>query len=234
MTNTLVPQARKLTVIAACALLAACGGGGGGESEGSEGRYQAISFKYPGGKSLSDGPTTLSATATSGLPVAFRSATPTVCTVAGDQVTLLTAKDCLIVASQPGGVGSDGTKWAAADDTSQLFVVLKRAQRPVVPVSILLRTASASVTLSDKTDGGLPATYMSTTPESCTVSGTTLKFNGPAAAASIAPSEGGADPISRQSSTQRRQDRKPRGPRRPRAGARAGTGPRRWASTGRA
>lgn len=178
MTKKLIPQAHKLSALAACAFLASCGGGGGGDgSGGSEGRYQAISFKYPGGVSLSDGPTTLSATATSGLPVSFRSASPTVCTVEGDQVTLLAAKDCLIIASQPGGASADGTVWAAADETSQLFVVLKRAQRPLVPVSIFMRTATASVTLSDKTDAGIPATYVSTTPESCTVSGTTLTVN---------------------------------------------------------
>lgn len=177
MTKQLIPQARKLTVVAAaCAFLAACGGGGGGESGGgAEGRFQAISFKYPGGNTLLNGPTALSATATSGLPVSFRTGTPTTCTVADKQVTLLAAGDCLVIASQPGGVGSDGTKWAAADDTSQVFVVLKHAQRPVVPVGIVVRGAApVSITLSDKTDGGMPATYTSTTPETCTVSGTTL------------------------------------------------------------
>ena len=50
MTKKLIPQAHKLSALAACAFLASCGGGGGGDgSGGSEGRYQAISFKYPGG-----------------------------------------------------------------------------------------------------------------------------------------------------------------------------------------
>jgi len=166
-----------MTVIAACAFLASCGGGGGGgEGGGAEGRFQAISFKYPGGNTLLNGPTTLSATATSGLPVTFRTGTPTTCTVADNLVTLVTAGECLVIASQPGGASSDGTKWAAADDTSQLFVVLKHAQRPVVPVGVLLRGATpVNVTLSDKTDAGIPASYTSTTPETCTVSGTTLK-----------------------------------------------------------
>jgi hypothetical protein len=150
----LVPRVRQLTVVAACAYLAACGGGGGDGGGGSEGRFQAISFKYPGGNTLLNGPTALSATATSGLPVSFRSGTPTTCTVADKQVTLLAAGDCLVIASQPGGVGSDGTVWAAADDTSQVFVVLKHAQRPLVPVGIVLRGATpVSATLSDKTDG---------------------------------------------------------------------------------
>lgn len=175
MTKKLIPQARKLTVVAACAFLAACGGGeGGGGGGAAEGRFQAISFKYPGGNTLLNGPTTLSATATSGLPVSFRSGTPATCTVADNQVTLVAAGECQVIASQPGGAGTDGTRWAAADDTSQLFNVLKHAQRPVTPLGVVLRAASASVTLSGKTDAGLPATYKSTTPEICTVSGTTL------------------------------------------------------------
>lgn len=174
MTKKWIPHARKLTVIAACAFLASCGGGGGGGGGGSEGRFQAISFSYPGGNTLFNGPTTLSATATSGLPVTFRSGTPTTCTVADKEVTLVAAGECQVIASQPGGAGSDGTKWAAADDASQLFVVLKAPQRPVVPQGIVLRAATATFTLSDKTSAGLPATYKSSTPEVCTVSGTTL------------------------------------------------------------
>jgi len=175
VTKKLVPQARKLTVIAACAFLASCGGGGGGEGGGAEGRFQAISFKYPGGSALFSAPTTLSATATSGLPVTFRTGTPTTCTVAGSLVTLVAAGECQIISSQPGGTSADGTVWAAADDASQLFVVLKAAQRPMTPLSIVMRAATASVTLPDKTSAGLPATYVSSTPEVCTVSGTTLK-----------------------------------------------------------
>jgi hypothetical protein len=52
----LVPRVRQLTVVAACAYLAACGGGGGDGGGGSEGRFQAISFKYPGGNTLLNGP----------------------------------------------------------------------------------------------------------------------------------------------------------------------------------
>ena len=86
MKKKLVPQVRKLTVLAACTLLAACGGGGGGAA--SEGRLQVIEFKYPGGNTLLNGPTTLTATATSGMPVTFRSGTPATCTVAENQLTL--------------------------------------------------------------------------------------------------------------------------------------------------
>ncbi len=45
---------------------------------------------------------TVSATASSGLPVSFASTTPGVCTVAGSTVTLVAAGTCTITASQPG------------------------------------------------------------------------------------------------------------------------------------
>ncbi|KQW43643.1 hypothetical protein ASD88_16490 [Pelomonas sp. Root662] len=173
----MVPQARKLTVAAACAFLAACGGGGGG-SGGSEGRLQVIDFKYPGGNTLLNGPTTLVATATSGLPVSFRSGTPTTCTVAGEnQLTLVAAGECLVIASQPGGAGSSGVKWAAADDTSQLFNVLKRAQVVAfTPPDYVLSTATTSVALSATADSGLPVTFSSDTPAVCAISGSTLNL----------------------------------------------------------
>lgn len=169
---------RLVMVAAACSfLLAACGGGGGGDS-GAEGRLQVISFSYPGGGTLQSAPTTLMATSSSGLPVTFRSETPSTCTVSGDQLTLLAAGECLVVASQSGGVGADGVKWAAADDTSQLFNVLKLTQAPVLPVGVLLRASSETVTLSTTTDVGLAATYASSTPSVCTVSGNTMAVVG--------------------------------------------------------
>lgn len=169
---------RLVLVAAACSfLLAACGGGGGGDS-GAEGRLQVISFNYPGGGTLQSAPVTLTATSSSGLPVSFRSGTPSTCTVSGDQLTLVAAGECLVVASQSGGTSADGVKWAAADDMSQLFNVLKLTQEPVLPVGVVLRASSDTVTLSANTDAGLPATYTSTTPSVCTASGNTLSVTG--------------------------------------------------------
>lgn len=169
----------RLTVVAlsCAALMAACSGGGGGGG-GSEGQLQVINFKYPGGATLLSGDVTLSATATSGLPVTFSSSTPSTCTVSGDQLTLVSAGECLVVAHQSGGAGADGVKWAAADDTSQLFNVLKHAQLPVVPVGVVLRASSENFALSATTDAGIAATYTSTSPSVCTVSGTTLTVLG--------------------------------------------------------
>ena len=63
---------------------------------------QTINFTAPSDAALSDSPVTVSAAATSGLVVAFTSETLTVCTVAGNQVTLLTSGTCTITADQAG------------------------------------------------------------------------------------------------------------------------------------
>lgn len=170
-------RGRALTLMATCAMLAACGGGGDTEG-GSGGRLQVIEFAYPGGAMLLDGPVTLHAVASSGLPVSFEATTPTICTVSGDQLTLVSAGECRVVARQEGGTTPDGVLWAAADETSQLFNVLKRSQLPVLPVGIVLRASSENFTLSATTDAGLAATYTSSTPTVCTVSGNTLTVLG--------------------------------------------------------
>ena len=67
-------------------------------------------------------PVSISATATSGLTVGFASLTSPVCTVAGTNVTIVTAGTCTIRASQPGN-GS----WFAAPDADESFTVARRA-----------------------------------------------------------------------------------------------------------
>ena len=64
-------------------------------------------------------PITVSATATSGLPVSFASLTPTVCQVSGVAVDLLTLGQCTVEASQLG----DAT-WKAATPVDQSFNVV--------------------------------------------------------------------------------------------------------------
>ena len=68
-------------------------------------------------------PLTLTATASSGLTIAYNSTTPSVCTVSGSTATFLTGGSCSIVAAQPG----DGVNWAAAAAVRQSFNVVLRA-----------------------------------------------------------------------------------------------------------
>ena len=64
-------------------------------------------------------PVSLTASASSGLPVLFTSATSSVCTVSGSAATLVATGTCTIQADQPG----DGVVYAAAPTVAQSFAV---------------------------------------------------------------------------------------------------------------
>jgi hypothetical protein len=190
--QNLQPGRMTLVSLACGLMLAACGSGGSGGN--SEGRLQVINFAYPGGDTLLTPPKTLTATATSGLPVTFSSGTPATCTVSGNQMTLVSAGECRIVASQPGGTSADGTKWAAADDTSQLFNVIKHPQTvAIVGPEYVFKAATSSVTLSTITDSGLPVDLTGGTPGVCTLSGSTLTILGKGSCAVTATQPGDAN-----------------------------------------
>src|SRR5258706_6788733 len=61
---------------------------------------QTITFANPGAQVLSITPLPLTGSATSGLAVAFTSATTSVCTVSGSSATLIAAGTCTITANQ--------------------------------------------------------------------------------------------------------------------------------------
>lgn len=63
---------------------------------------QTITFSPLIGKTLGDAPFSVSATASSGLPVSFTSQTASVCSVTGSTVTILAVGTCAIRASQAG------------------------------------------------------------------------------------------------------------------------------------
>jgi len=127
---------------------------------------QTISFANPGAKSLSDSPVTVTATASSGLPVSFVSTTSGVCTVQGNAVTLSQTGTCTIEARQDGNADI-----AAAAPVAQSFAVtaarlvasasqasvsgeVGTALSPVVPVTVTGGTAPYAYRLSG---GVLPA-----------------------------------------------------------------------------
>ncbi len=70
----------------------------------------------------------LSATASSGLPVSFTSLTSGVCTVSGATLTLATPGTCTIQASQPGNA-----QYAAATPVTQSFTVSSAANFTITP-----------------------------------------------------------------------------------------------------
>jgi len=155
------------------ALLSGCGGGGGGGTEGAA--EQTISFQLPfSGQALIGVPpnsatATLKATASSGGAVTFTSNTPDICSVSGDQLTLLKLGECSVTATQAGSNGY------APVSQRQIFVVPKNPQRIVqFPHPGWQPLDSKPVQLSATFSSNLPAKFTSKTPEICSVSGNTM------------------------------------------------------------
>jgi hypothetical protein len=106
---------------------------------------QTITFAPATPQPFSASPFTVTATATSGLPVALASTTPAVCSVAGFVVTFITAGTCTLNATQAGNAN-----WNAAT---------------AVPASIVITaSAPAAPTIGAATPGNLQATIAFTPP----------------------------------------------------------------------
>ncbi|HEX3786746.1 MAG TPA: hypothetical protein VHW44_02700, partial [Pseudonocardiaceae bacterium] len=130
---------------------------------------QTITFDQPPNATVGT-PVTLSAHASSGLPVLFSSDTPSVCTVADSTVTTVAAGTCAITASQGGG----GSVTAAPDVTRSFQV-----QAPITPTitfgQLPAVTVGTPVPLSaSASPPGLPVLFRSDTPPVCTVADSTV------------------------------------------------------------
>ncbi len=130
---------------------------------------QTISFDNPGPQDIGTAPT-LSATATSGLPVSFTSTTQSVCTItSGGALTFVATGNCSIDANQSGNAA-----WLAAPTVTQVFAV-----QPVLPDAPAIGVATAGdmqATISFTApgfDGGADITSYTVTssPEGLTASG---------------------------------------------------------------
>ena len=136
-----------------------------------------ITFPTPADTALTSGPVTLTATASSGLPVSYASNSPAVCTVAGSSVTLLTAGVCSITANQAGNAS-----FAAASPVTRTFNVLKAAQTLTFPAQVPATQSFVAggtfainpLATSAAPNSGNPIVYSSLNTGVCTVSGTTV------------------------------------------------------------
>jgi hypothetical protein len=133
---------------------------------------QTISFAALPSKTYGDGTFSLSATASSGLPVTYASANTNVATISGSTVTIRGAGTASITASQPGN-----NNYNAATAVAKTLTVAKAAQSvsfsPTTPVTYvksgtfaLSPTSSASVT-------GTNVTFVSGNTAILTISGRT-------------------------------------------------------------
>ncbi|HEY4145790.1 putative Ig domain-containing protein [Pinirhizobacter sp.] len=131
---------------------------------------QTITFATPPSQNFGTTPT-LTASSSSGLQVAFTSATPLVCTVAGGTLTFLSSGICIINADQTG----NGTYLAAATVTQQFQVNAVVPGAPTIgPATAGNRQASVSFTPPGNVGGATITGYTVTSiPDSLTATGTT-------------------------------------------------------------
>jgi hypothetical protein len=136
---------------------------------------QIITFMPPDGMTLGQ-PVTLSASASSGLDVSYRTDTPAVCTVSGVTVTPATAGTCTITASQPGN-----DDYAPAQVISRSFPVHRgkvvtggKTSQAIAFAQPRAAVVGQSGTLAAVATSGLVVSFRSDTLSVCTVSGDTV------------------------------------------------------------
>jgi hypothetical protein len=116
---------------------------------------------------VAGGTGTVSATADSGLPVVFSSATPAVCSISGTTLYAQTAGTCTISASQAGnGV------YAPASQTLDISIGPGNQNISFGPAPVI--AVGGSGTVSATSTSGLAVSFSSTTSGVCTVSGATV------------------------------------------------------------
>jgi len=133
---------------------------------------QTIAFAPLAGKTYGTPPFTVSATASSGLPVSFASLTGRVCTVSGNTVTIVAVGTCTIQAKQAGN-----TLYAAAANVNQSFAVAKASQTIAFAPLADRTLGSAPFTVSANASSGLAVSFASLTTAVCTVSASTVTLD---------------------------------------------------------
>jgi hypothetical protein len=121
---------------------------------------------------------TLTATASSGLPVAFFTSTPGLCEVVGDTVTFLALGDCILFADQPGDDAYLPAPRVALE--IKAFIETNRTDQTITGFAATPPVGSVGGTaiLTAAASSGLPITFGTLTPNLCTVTGNTVTFLG--------------------------------------------------------
>ena len=133
-------------------------------------RAQTITFALatPINRVYTSGDFAVSATAFSTLPVTFSSSTPSICTVSGTTVSMVTVGTCTVVAAQTGGV-SGGITYAAAPTVARSFSSLGVPQTITFPAIPAKRDYDADFPLPATASSGLPVTYVTNNTSVCTI-----------------------------------------------------------------
>jgi FG-GAP-like repeat/Putative Ig domain/Beta-propeller repeat len=130
---------------------------------------QSITFGPLTNEPFGSSSPTLSATASSGLPVSFNSQTQSVCVVSGNTVTLAAPGFCTIQATQAGNAD-----YTAAIPVSQSFTITPASQTISFGALSPQTLGSTPPPLSATASSGLSVSFASTTASICTVSGTAV------------------------------------------------------------
>jgi hypothetical protein len=126
---------------------------------------------------------TVSATASSGLPVSFSVVPNGNCSISGNTVKFLNIGNCGIVAAQGGNAN-----YSAAANVGQVVVVINA--QTITFNAIPTQTVGHTLTLSATASSGLPVSYMVVPNGNCSVSGNTVTFLNVGACGVIATQSG--------------------------------------------
>jgi uncharacterized repeat protein (TIGR03803 family) len=135
--------------------------------------HQAISFVDLPAKTVDDAPFSLTATASSGLPVTYTSNNPSVATVSGNTATIVGAGTATITATQAGNAS-----YNLATPASRLLTVNKLNQTITFSNLASKTVGDAAFNLTATTDSGLPLSFTSSNPSVATISGSTVTIVG--------------------------------------------------------
>ncbi len=150
---------------------------------------QTITFGALSPVTYGDPAITLTAVASSGLPVSYSSSNTAVATVSGSVVTIVGGGAANIVASQSGN-----SNYSAASNVTQLLTVNKAAQTiTFATVASPAVVGDPPVTLVASSTSGLPITFFSSSPSVATVSGNTLTLVGAGSTTLTAAQSGNAN-----------------------------------------
>ncbi|MGO4255452.1 beta strand repeat-containing protein [Marmoricola sp. RAF53] len=147
---------------------------------------QTITFGALGGKTFGDASFTVSATASSGLTVAFSTTTTAVCTVTGTSVAIVGAGTCTIDADQAGNAN-----YNAAPRVSQSFTVAKASQAITFAALAGKTYGDPAFTVSATASSGFAVSFAASPSGVCTISGSTVTIVG-AGDCTITASQGGS------------------------------------------
>ena len=129
---------------------------------------QSITFIGPADQAFVDGNATLSASASSGLPVTLASATPVSCDVTNSVVTFRKPAECTVVATQRGNAA-----FSAAPEVRQSFNITASAQTITFAQPPGQALAAGTLALTGTASSGLLVSYFASPASVCTVANAT-------------------------------------------------------------